>query len=205
MHHDRCLCDIIPRLETKTRLSLVIHTKELRRTTNTGTLAAKALSNSQVLIRGKIGERLDLKPLLTDNYRQILFYPSEDAVELTSEFVGQSPLPIQLIVPDGNWRQAGKVHLRHPELADVQRVAITVPNTAALHLRAESTSFGMATLQAIAHAYGIIEGDHVKDALLRLYQTKLERTLEGRGTNTSGLGSPEPLDICTNYRPRTFA
>ena len=102
MHRDRCLCDIIPNIKTKTRLSLVIHTKELRRTTNTGTLAAKALSNSKVLVRGKMGEPLDLKPLLTDDYRHILFYPSDDAVELTSEFVGQSPLPIQLIVPDGN-------------------------------------------------------------------------------------------------------
>ncbi|MBK7889929.1 MAG: DTW domain-containing protein [Bdellovibrionales bacterium] len=198
MHRDRCLCDLIPNIETKTRLSLVIHTKELRRTTNTGTLAAKALSNSEVLVRGKVGEPLDLKPLLTDNYRHVLFYPSDDAVELTSEFVRQSSLPIQLIVPDGNWRQAGKVHLRHPELAAVPRVAITVPNTMAFHLRAESTSFGMATLQAIAHAYGIIEGDHVKDALLRLYRAKLDRTLEGRGTKTSGLEPREPLDISTN-------
>lgn len=198
MHRDRCLCDVIPRLETKTRLSLVIHSKELRRTTNTGTLAAKALPNSQVLVRGKMGEPLDLTLLLTSDYRHILFYPSVDAVELTPEFAKQSPLPIQLIVPDGNWRQAGKVHLRHPELAGVPRVAITVPNMAAFHLRAESTSFGMATLQAIAYAYGIIEGDHVKDALLKLYQTKLERTLEGRGTKTSGLKPQKPLNISTN-------
>ena len=198
MHRDRCLCDLIPNIKTRARLSLVIHSKELRRTTNTGALAAKALSNSEVLVRGKVGEPLDLKPLLTADYRHLLFYPSDDAVELTAEFVSQSSLPIHLIVPDGNWRQAGKVHLRHPELARVHRVAITVPNTSAFHLRAESTSFGMATLQAIAHAYGIIEGDHVKDALLKLYQTKLERTLEGRGTKTSGLDREKPLDISTN-------
>lgn len=198
MHRDRCLCDLIPSIETRARLSLVIHSKELRRTTNTGTLAAKALSNSEVLVRGKMGEPLDLKPLLAGDYRPLLFYPSDDAVELTAEFVSQSSLPIHLIVPDGNWRQAGKVHLRHPELADIPRVAITVPNTAAFHLRAESTSFGMATLQAIAHAYGIIEGNHVKDALLRLYQAKLDRTLEGRGTKTSGLAREKPLDISAN-------
>ena len=40
---------------------------------------------------------------------------------------------------------------------------------------------GMATLQAIAHAMGIIEGDAVKDELLKLYNIKLERTLLGRG------------------------
>jgi hypothetical protein len=39
----------------------------------------------------------------------------------------------------------------------------------------------MATLQAIAHALGVIEGDHVKAQLLQLYRTKLARSLAGRG------------------------
>jgi DTW domain-containing protein YfiP len=39
----------------------------------------------------------------------LLFYPSEDAVELDKELVAQDQKPIQLIVPDGTWRQASKV------------------------------------------------------------------------------------------------
>lgn len=39
----------------------------------------------------------------------------------------------------------------------------------------------MATLQAIAHALGIIEGDRVQAQLMKLYHTKIERTLIGRG------------------------
>ena len=39
----------------------------------------------------------------------------------------------------------------------------------------------MATLQAIAHALGVIEGDLVKAQLMKLYHAKLEQTLIGRG------------------------
>jgi hypothetical protein len=39
----------------------------------------------------------------------------------------------------------------------------------------------MATLQAIAHAFGVIEGDLVKAQLMKLYHAKLEQTLLGRG------------------------
>jgi hypothetical protein len=48
-------------------------------------------------------------------------------------------------------------------------------------MRAETTEAGMATLEAIAHALGIIEGAEIKDELLRFYQRKLEETLKGRG------------------------
>ena len=49
------------------------------------------------------------------------------------------------------------------------------------HLRAQHRQEGMATLQAIAHALGVIEGDLVKAQLMKLYHAKLEQTLIGRG------------------------
>ena len=110
-----------------------------------------------------------------------MFYPSDDAVELDKELVAQDHKPIQLIVPDGTWRQASKVHYRHHELKDVKRVMISTPNISKFHLRAQHRQEGMATLQAIAHALGVIEGDLVKDQLMKLYHAKLEQTLIGRG------------------------
>lgn len=181
LHIDRCICHHIPRLELRTKISLIIHAKELKRTTNTGTLALKALPNSEMRVRGLETTRLDLSSLLDPTYRTLLFYPSKDAVELDEALIADSPLPIQLIVPDGNWRQASKVHYRHSELKAVPRVMISAPNLSTLHLRAESTAHGMATLQAIAFALGIIEGAQVQDQLLDLYQRKVEQTILGRG------------------------
>ena len=132
-------------------------------------------------VRGATREALDLSDLLTHRYRTFLFYPSADAVELDRELVAQDRTPIQLIVPDGSWRQAGKVQYRHHELKDVPRVKIGKPDRAKFHLRAQHRPEGMATLQAIAHALGVIEGDLVKAQLMKLYQTKVEQALLARG------------------------
>jgi hypothetical protein len=43
----------------------------------------------------------------------------------------------------------------------------------------------MATLQAIAQALGVIEGDLVRVQLMKLYRAKIERALRGRGILTA--------------------
>ena len=183
-----CICDAIPRLDLNTRVCLVVHVNELKRSSNTGRLALRALVNSEMRVRGETRETLDLRDLLTHRYRTFLFYPSDDAVELDHELVAQDATPIQLIVPDGTWRQAGKVQYRHHELKDVPRVKISKPDRSKFRLRAQHRPEGMATLQAIAHALGVIEGDLVKAQLMKLYQAKVERTLIARGL-LSGSGA----------------
>lgn len=182
LHKSLCLCHLIPTLDLKTKLVLVIHHRELKRTSNTGRLALKSLKNSEMRVRGEKGKGpLDLSDLLTPNYRTLLFFPSDEARELTPNLVNEISLPIQLIVPDGNWRQASKVSIRHPELKNVERVKISTPNTADKHIRAEHFEEGMSTLQAIAHAFAAVEGFDVGQKLNSLYQEKLTRTLRARG------------------------
>jgi DTW domain-containing protein YfiP len=176
-----CLCDVVPRIDLRTKVCLVIHHRELSRRSNTGLLAIRALINSEVRVRGEQRARLDLEDLLTRQYRSFLFYPSADAVELNQALVMQEATPIQLLVPDGTWRQARKINSRHPELRDLPRVKISTPNNSIFQLRAQSRPERMATLQAIAEGLGVIEGDRVRAQLMKLYQAKIDRTLKGRG------------------------
>lgn len=165
----------------------MIHHRELKRTTNSGKLATEALTNSEVRVRGVPGETLDLTDLQSGPYQNLLFFPSDDAHELTADYVRArrelDPRPFQLIVPDGNWRQASKVSRRHSELKDVPRVKISAINTAKSHLRTEHMPEGMSTLEAIARAFHYLEGDSVGQALQDIYRLKLQQTLIGRGEN----------------------
>ena len=187
MHHDFCFCELIPKLSLRTKVVLVIHAKELKRTTNTGRLALHALTNSEMRIRGLSKNFESLGDLLTQNYRSLFLSPAEEATELTSSLVSDDPRPIQLIVPDGNWRQANKVYQRQPELWNIPRVKFSDVNIATHHLRNETLPSGMSTLEAIARALGVTEGDHAKEQLLKLYQTKLSRTLKARGVNLGAI------------------
>jgi DTW domain-containing protein YfiP len=172
---------VLPTIKLKTKIALVIHHRELSRNSNTGLLALRALVNSEVRIRGERRETLDLKDLLSPHYRTLLFFPSDDAVELAPALLAPGAAPIQLIVPDGTWRQARKILSRHPELKELLRVKISTPNASPFRLRAQSRPERMATLEAIAHALGVIEGDAVQAQLMKLYEIKIERALMGRG------------------------
>ena len=173
----------MPRLDLATRLLLVVHHRELKRTTNSGRLATLALTNSRLMIRGAGSERLDLTPLLDPDYHSVVLYPAEDARDL-SELTFDKP--VQLIVADGTWRQAGKVHRRHPELVGLPRVKLTAVNSGTQHLRKEHFAEGFSTLEAIARAYGVLEGPAVERQLIDLYRAKLRATVEGRGQTYEG-------------------
>lgn len=139
-----------------------------------------------MVIRGKDQVRVDLSHLLIPEYESYVLYPAEDAIDLETLVTEK---PIQLIVADGNWRQAGKVNLRHPELGHLPRVKISQQNLGAYHLRKEHFSEGFSTLEAIAMALGIIEGEAVGEILMALYRAKLRATMEGRGI------SPGPVNF----------
>lgn len=50
-----CICSLVPRLETRTRLLQVVAHGEARKPSNTGLLAARCLANSHVQILRKRG------------------------------------------------------------------------------------------------------------------------------------------------------
>jgi DTW domain-containing protein YfiP len=184
----------MPRLELKTKIALIIHHRELSRNSNTGLLALRALVNSEVRIRGEGRDALDLHELLKPRYRTLLLFPCADAIELDRTLVTQDRRPIQLIVPDGTWRQARKILFRHPELKELPRVKLSNPNHPTFQLRAQSKPERMATLQAIAQGLGMIEGDPIRAQLMKLYETKIERTLIGRGILTDKQASAPRAD-----------
>jgi DTW domain-containing protein YfiP len=178
-----CVCDLVPspRIETRTRLVLVIHRYEDRKPTNTGRLAAACLANSEVIVRGH--ETHPTPPFAFDPGSQpFLLFPHDDALCLTK--VAIPSRPVTLIVPDGNWRQASKVRNRVPGLRDVPCVSLPVGAHSRYRLRAEAHEAGLATIEAIARAICRLEGDEgprVQAALEFVFRAMVDRTLWSRG------------------------
>jgi DTW domain-containing protein len=180
LHASLCLCALVPRLETRTRLVLFIHRIEDRKPTNTGRLATLCLPHSEVIVRGHSSS--PTPPFRADpDTVALLLFPHEDAVPL-AELSLPEHRRVTLVVPDGTWRQASKTRQRVSGLADMQCVSLPpggVPSR--YRLRAEAHDGGLATIEAIARAMGILEGEHVQRALERVFDTMVGRTLWARG------------------------
>lgn len=174
-----CICAIVPTLQTRTRLALVVHYREARKPTNTGLLAARALANSRVDIVGDRDRPL-LLPIVELGKRGALLFPADDAAPI------RDVRPDVLVVPDGNWRQAGKLRARVPGLAELPCVRLPdeTPPTR-YRLRAEPRTGGLATLEAIAYALRALEADDVATPLLAIFDAMVERTLRSRGYSAS--------------------
>lgn len=197
MHASLCICALIPRLVTTSRLVLLVHYREARKPTNTGQLAACCLAGSRVEIVGDRDRPLRL-PVVDPSEDAVLLYPADDAVPL-SELAGRGT-SITVIVPDGNWRQAAKMGRRIPGLDRIPRVTLGDPRPTEYRLRAEPQTFGLATLEAIAQAWRILEGEAgaaVEAAMLHVFRVMVSRTLWLRGALPADQvvgGLPVPLD-----------
>jgi DTW domain-containing protein YfiP len=175
MHIGLCVCSLVPRLETRTRLVLIIHHTEIRKPTNTGHLGATCLVNSEVHIRGR--ENAPSTPIEWSDRTPLLLFPHEGEAKPLEPVDG----PVTLIVPDGNWRQASKVRARVPGLKGVRCVTLPPGPPSIYRLRSEAHAEGLATIEAIARAMGILEGRHIQEPLEHIFRVMVERTLWARG------------------------
>lgn len=179
MHLDRCLCATLPDLDLRTRVELVLHARERYKPTSTGELATKCLRNSAVNVHGLPNAPLDFGTPPEDR-RWFVLYPGEDAQVLDTACVHDDPRPVTLFVPDGNWRQASKMARRIPGLDLATPVVLPEGAPTRYRLRNEPKPGGLATMEAIARALGILEGPDVEAALLDVFDRMVEHTLETR-------------------------
>lgn len=193
LHPGLCACALIPRLVTRTRLVLIIHRTELRKTTNTGRLATQCLVDSQLIVRG------DDEPTgpiaFPPDVAPVLLFPADDAVPLDTLVPTLGGKPVVLVVPDGTWRQAAKTRNRVPGLRDIPCASLPAGGGPSLYrLRVASQADGLATIEAIARAFGILEGPEIQAALEHPFRVMVDRTLWARGVcNTEDVtgGVPE--------------
>lgn len=182
MRPEICICNLIPSLTLGTRVVLVISHREVNAPTNTGRLAGLSLTNSAVLVRGDLERPYDLRDHLMPDRPSLLLYPDPEAEILSPELMSRFNGPVNLVVPDGNWRQATKMRRRDPHMAALPIVKIPPGRATEYLVRREPKEEGMATIEAIARALGIMEGAEVQMALEGVFKAMVHRTLSSRGT-----------------------
>ena len=183
MHLTLCICALIPRVATRTRLLLVLHQLEDRKPTNTGRLAARCLVNSAVTARGA-GPAAGAPATLWQGTQPVLLFPTAEARPLEEwRDAGQ---PLTLVVPDGTWRQANKARRRVAGRADLPCVALPPVVRSSYRLRHDRRLDRVSTLEAIALALRILEGPEAAEPLERIFRIMVDRTLWTNGRIATG-------------------
>ncbi len=177
-----CVCASLPRLTTKTRVSLVMTVSELCLCTNTARQANRALVNSEIRVRGLKDQHFRAEDFIHPDYENWILFPSEGATVL---FFGEGLSPVNLIVPDGTWGQAKKIVAREKAWATLKRVTLPPGPPTEYGLRETRHESGVCTYEAIARALGILEGPHqgpeIQAQLEAYFRLRTLRALWARG------------------------
>ena len=187
-----CLCDLMPRVETRTRVLVVLHHAETQKPSNTGRLALRCLPNSGVVIRGA-PDQPTVAPTWAEHGDPVVLFPHPDARPL-SDFC-DGPRPVTLIVPDGTWRQAQRVRRRVAGLGEVPCAFVTRAAPSAYRLRRTPDERRLSTMEAIAESLGLLEGAQgpaARELLLGIFQIMVDRSLRGRAAQRGPQGPRAP-------------
>jgi len=162
-------------------VSLIVHVRELKLTSNTAYFVQQMLpQNTHFDIRGKMNEPLDATTITKRSGHPLFLYPDENSVVLTPEFCSSLKEPAHLIVPDGSWHQARKVHQREPEFHSIQTVRLPDNLRGEYKLRSAPDPRFLSTYEAIAHALGVIEGVEVRDRLMQFFRVFVKSVWHSR-------------------------
>ncbi|NMY05786.1 DTW domain-containing protein [Pseudomonas sp. WS 5059] len=172
-----CLCALIPRLDSRTRVLLLQHPSEVNHALNTARLAALGLVNAQLVV-GEIFE--DLQTLLNPpGYQARLLFPAEDAQPLQA--YSPSSQPLLLVVPDGTWRKARKLLHLNPLLAALPRVTLAEGAVSRYRLRKAPGPGALSTVEAIVQALQVLEAPQSFEPLLRPFEALIEGQIAAMG------------------------
>jgi DTW domain-containing protein YfiP len=168
-----CLCAQIPRLASPVEFVLLRHASEIRRSTNSGRWAARALG-AEILDYGRAGAGAIDEEALSAPGSWVLFPSAEPTAPGGAG-------PRRLVVLDASWSQARRMLQRLPALRAMPRLSLAPP-PARERLRRPPHPPGMSTLEAMARALewlGEAESARRLDAVMALAVAR-QRRLRGQ-------------------------
>lgn len=171
-----CYCDQLSLFDNQTRIDLIIHHREKSLATNTAFLAARILKNSTVHLRGLPEGHLEGSPILKEGHASFYLFPDENAIPLTPEFVSDLNKPVQLIIPDGSWKQAKKFK-RRMNLENIPSVTLAKAPKSVYPLRKQTKDNHLCTLEAISYALLALEGIDCFNHMMNGLKIMVEKVL----------------------------
>jgi len=182
-----CICSLAPKLETKTKLTLLVHQMEWRKASNTGHMIRNAFASQRILIQGRPHVLLCDEDIYWNDHPAYILHPGRGGLTLDQIPVSEQEQGIHLIVPDGNWRQSSSMLKRIRPLGTARTVMLSTPAPERRRQRINTSPERMSTLEAIITAVHQLEGhssggsNEILNRLMGFYQMYADCMLMMRG------------------------
>ena len=171
-----CLCAEVPTIATRTHVVIVRHHLERFRSSNSGRLAHLALPNSEIVDHGAGGQPAEL-PELSGAW---LLFPEGEPMRRVPE-----PPPRQLVVLDATWSQARRMYRKLDALRGMPILRLPDTPMPSARLRESPGPGRVSTIEAIARALRLLEGEAPAAALEHLFAVAVGRAQStGRSLRT---------------------
>lgn len=205
-----CVCSALPEsapLETRTRVFILIHPKEVQRPLGTVPLLGLCLRNFLIREGDRFPEPEEdpelHKELHADDHRCVLVCPGPEAEELVPAEDEALPPPTTLIFIDGRWPQAKAMVNRSVWLRErLPRVVIRPSSESGYVFRQQPGQGCLSTLEAVAEALLALEGPRgpaLKAALLAPFRLMVKHQCDfipdqrDKNADFAPEGTPERL------------
>jgi DTW domain-containing protein YfiP len=157
-----------------------MHQSETSLLSNTSYLASLTLENSEIYIRGKKDHPFNASDVVKEGYESLYLFPTEEAVILDQDYISKLTRPVNLVVPDGRWRQAAKFVNREEVFKNMRQVKLANVGDSIYQLRKSPSVDSLCTYEAIAYALKEVEGQEIFEALMTNLRYMVRAHLKAR-------------------------
>jgi DTW domain-containing protein YfiP len=164
------LCAEIPVIATRTRIVIVRHHLERFRSSNSGRLANLALPNSEIIDHGGSCGPAKLDELELASGGAWLLFPEGEPVH-----TAPVPPPRTLVVLDATWSQARRMYRKLGALRGLPLLRLPDEDMPRARLRESPGPGRVSTIEAIARALRLLEGDEIATPLEALFAVAVRR------------------------------
>jgi DTW domain-containing protein YfiP len=153
-----CYCSILQQIETKIKLNVIMHVRELTLSSSTVNLLKNVVPDTKIHLRGHVDYIINENDVIKENCNNIFLYPDENSKILTQENIKVlSTKPINLIIPDGSWRQAKKMKRRYDWLDKIQSYRLPENLITNFKLRSSNSKNKLSTYESIIYAIYLLD------------------------------------------------
>jgi DTW domain-containing protein len=170
-----CYCAHIVPLQTRTRVIILQHPRERDVGVGTVRIARLCLPNAVVRVGIDFSDDQVVQTTLASGQAHVI-YPGPNAQDVESVAPGT---PMTLILVDGTWGQAQRLLKANPSPMQLPQLRFTPPQASAYNpIRREPAAHCTATIEALAHVLGYLEGDRERfQSMLRPFHAMVESQL----------------------------